>query len=56
MNQLPNKTIILSQEKYISKIEPIHIKPDRKETPESKVNEDERLGLRALIGSLHTRQ
>ena len=52
MNQLPNKTIILSQEKYISKIEPIHIKPDRKETPESKVNEDERLGFRALIGSL----
>jgi hypothetical protein len=52
MCQLPNKTIILSQEKYITKIEPIHIKPDRKEMLESKINEDERLGLRALIGSL----
>ena len=52
MNQLPNKTIILSQEKYITKIEPIHIKPDRKEMTESKINEEERLGLRALIGSL----
>jgi hypothetical protein len=48
MNQLPNKTIILSQEKYITKIEPIHIKPDRKEMTESKINEEERLGLRAL--------
>ena len=52
MNQLPNKTIILSQEKYITKIEPIHIKPDRKEMTESKINEEGRLSLRALIGSL----
>ena len=52
MNQLPNKTIILSQEKYITKIEPIHIKSDRKEMTESKINEEERLSLRALIGSL----
>ena len=52
ITQLPNKTIILSQGKYISKVEPIHIKPERKENHDSEVTADERLGLRALIGSL----
>ena len=52
MNQLTNKSIELSQEKYITKIEPIHIKPERKSNLEDKVTEDEKLSLRAIIGSL----
>ena len=60
MQQLPDKSIVLSQEKYITKIEPIRVAPDRKYSPEEKVTEDERLALRGIIGSLqyasvHTR-
>ena len=60
MSQLPNGNIQLSQEKYMKKIEPIKISPDRKSQPESLVTEQERQQLRAVIGSLqyasvHTR-
>ena len=60
MLQLPDKSIRLSQEKYVSKIEPIHVAPERKYSPEEKVTENERLALRGIIGSLqyasvHTR-
>ena len=52
MNQLPDYTITMSQEKYITKINPIHIHPDRKSQLELPVTERERQDLRALIGSL----
>jgi hypothetical protein len=52
MCQNADYSITLSQEKYVSKIEPIHIQPERKSLPESTVNNDEKQGLRALIGSL----
>ena len=52
MNQLHDHTITMSQEKYITKINPIHIQPDRKANLELPVTERERQDLRALIGSL----
>ena len=52
MQQLPNHNIILSQEKYITKIEPIHIEPKRKAQEDLPVTEAEKLSLRAIIGSL----
>jgi hypothetical protein len=42
----------MSQEKYITKINPIHIQPERKAQLELPVTERERQDLRALIGSL----
>ena len=52
MSQENNHTIVMSQEKYISKINPIHIHPDRKSNLELPVTETERQDLRGLIGSL----
>ena len=52
LTQLPDFSIILSQEKYVTKIEPIHVKAERKAQLEQPVSENERLGLRALVGSL----
>ena len=52
MTHLPDKTIVLSQEKYVTKIEPIHIQSDRKLQPELPINAEEKLALRAIIGSL----
>ena len=52
LHQHPNYSITLSQEKYISKIEPIHIDANRKHSLELAVNSDEKQALRALIGSL----
>ena len=52
MSQQNDSSIVMSQEKYVSKIEPIHIKPERKSQLEIPVTERERQDLRALIGSL----
>ena len=52
MNQQGDHSMIMSQEKYISKINPIHIQPQRKTQEELPVTERERQDLRALIGSL----
>ena len=52
LNQMSDKSITMSQEKYVSKIEPIHIKPERKYNPQETVTDDERLALRGIIGSL----
>ena len=42
----------MSQEKYVTKINPIHIQPQRKAQLDLPVTERERQDLRALIGSL----
>ena len=52
LHQNANYNITMSQEKYISKIEPIHIDSTRKHSFELQVNPDEKQALRALIGSL----
>ena len=52
LHQNANFSITMSQEKYISKIEPIHIEATRKHSFELPVNPDEKQALRALIGSL----
>ena len=52
LNQLSDKSITMSQEKYVSKIEPIHVKAERKYSPNEKVTDEERLALRGIIGSL----
>ncbi len=60
MNQHVDKSISLSQSTYVKSIDPIKISPERRKTEDSKVTEEERQDLRALIGSLqyaavHTR-
>ena len=52
MRQLSDYSITMSQEKYVSKIEPIHIDPQRKAKLELEVTEHEKHQLRGLIGSL----
>ena len=52
LTQNHDYSITMSQEKYITKINPIHIQPDRKSKLELPVTERERQDLRALIGSL----
>ena len=52
MHQNTNYSINLSQEKYISKIEPIHIDATRKYQSDLSVTPEEQQSLRALIGSL----
>ena len=52
MHQNSNFSINLSQEKYISKIEPIHIDASRKYQHDLSVTPEEQQALRALIGSL----
>ena len=52
MIQQHDKSIILSQEKYVTKIEPIHIKSERKQQIDLNINAEEKLELRAIIGSL----
>ena len=52
MHQNSNHSINLSQEKYISKIEPIHIDASRKYQHDLSVTPEEQQALRALIGSL----
>ncbi len=60
MHQNPDKSIVLSQSKYVCNIKPIVIDPKRKEDPSQAITENERQLLRGLIGSLqyasvHTR-
>ena len=52
LHQNANYSITMSQEKYITKIDPIHIESNRKQSFELPVNPDEKQALRALIGSL----
>ena len=52
MQQRSDKAIVLSQSDYIRKIKPISIPANRREQSESKVTEEERQALRAIIGSL----
>ena len=52
MHQQNDHSIVMSQEKYVSKINPIHIQPQRKVQENLPVTERERQDLRALIGSL----
>ena len=52
MTQQHDKSIILSQEKYVTKIEPIHIKSERKQQIDLTISAEEKLELRAIIGSL----
>lgn len=52
LHQNSNYSITMSQEKYITKIDPIHIDSTRKHSFELPVNPDEKQALRALIGSL----
>lgn len=60
MTQNHDKSINLSQSKYVRAIESIHIPQSRRQTPTDAVTDAERQALRALIGSLqyasvHTR-
>ena len=60
MTQAPDKSIRLSQSKYVRNIEPIVLSRERRTQLQSEVTEDERQALRGLIGSLqyaavHTR-
>lgn len=60
LHQKPDRSIVLSQSKYVCNIKPIPISSQRKTNPEDKVTESERQQLRGLIGSLqyasvHTR-
>ena len=52
MTQENDYSITMSQENYISRINPIHIQPTRKANVDLAVTERERQDLRALIGSL----
>ena len=52
LTQNNDHSITMSQEKYITKINPIHIQPQRKAQLDLPVTERERQDLRALIGSL----
>ena len=60
LHQNPDKSINLSQSKYVRNIQPIAIDPKRKDQQDQLVTENERQSLRGLIGSLqyasvHTR-
>ena len=60
LHQHPDKSIVLSQSKYVRNIKPISINPQRKDDPTQMITEEERQSLRGLIGSLqyasvHTR-
>ena len=52
IDQNPDKSIVMSQGKYISKIEPIHMSANRRTCLTEPVTSEEKHGLRALIGSL----
>ena len=52
LKQQGDHSIVLSQEKYIGKIQPIKIDPNRKTLENENVNEAEKQALRGLIGSL----
>ncbi|CAL1146079.1 unnamed protein product [Cladocopium goreaui] len=52
MTQQHDRSIILSQEKYVTKIEPIHINNERKQQPDLPISAEEKLELRGIIGSL----
>ena len=52
MNQQADKSIIMSQSKYVSKIEPIHMNASRRTCLTDEVTSEERHSLRALVGSL----
>eukprot|EP00435_Cladocopium_sp_Y103_P016264 s1455_g4.t1 len=52
MTQNSDFSICLSQEKYVSKIDAIHISGDRRKETDMPVTSDEQQSLRALIGSL----
>ena len=54
MYQNADHSITLSQDKYMSRIEPIHITAERRKEPESAIDTNEQQGLRALIGSLQS--
>ena len=52
VHQHGDYSITLSQSKYVCKIPPIKIETNRKTQPTLPVNEEEKLALRGLIGSL----
>jgi hypothetical protein len=52
INQKEDYSIWVNQEQYVKGIHPIFIPKARKLTPNEPVNETERQGLRALVGSL----
>ena len=52
MTQHHDYSISMNQSAYVRKIKPIPIEANRKTQLESNVNEEERLALRALVGSL----
>ena len=52
LKQQGDYSIVLSQEKYIGKIPPIKIDPNRKTQEDAEVTEEEKQALRGLIGSL----
>ena len=52
IDQKPDKSIVMSQGKYISKIEPIHMNSNRRTCLSEPVTSEEKHSLRALIGSL----
>eukprot|EP00435_Cladocopium_sp_Y103_P013861 s2131_g3.t1 len=52
ISQKEDYSIWVNQEQYVKDIHPISISKDRKNFPKELVNETERQGLRALVGSL----
>ena len=52
ISQKLDQSIWVSQEQYVKDIHPIKIAKERKLTPTAPVTEEERQGLRALVGSL----
>ena len=52
ISQKRDGSIELSQEKYIEDISPINIDRTRRATPDVPINEQERQGLRGLVGSI----
>ena len=52
ISQQPDQSIIMSQSKYVSKIEPIHLNANRRTCLTEPVTSEEKHSLRALIGSL----
>ena len=52
ISQKGDQSIWVNQEQYVKDIQPIQVSRDRKAQPLERVSEEERQGLRALIGSL----
>ena len=52
VSQKDDHSIELNQSKYVEDIPPIHIERNRRQDPNQVINEEERQGLRGLVGSL----